>query len=62
MLKTFKQRRHVRIEQAESIILRYGYQRQRAAAALELAMMHPSQPLFNVKAPGFRQQKLLGLK
>jgi len=42
-------------------VLRYGYQRQRAAAAMELAMMHPGQPLFNVKAPGFRQKKLLGL-
>jgi uncharacterized protein (TIGR02270 family) len=43
-------------------VLRYGYQRQRAAAAIELAMMHPGTPLFNVEAPGFRQQKLLGLK
>jgi hypothetical protein len=43
-------------------VLRYGYQRQRAAAAIELAMMKPDQPLFEVRAPGFRQQKLLGLK
>jgi uncharacterized protein (TIGR02270 family) len=43
-------------------VLRYGYQRQRAAAAIELAMMHPGTPLFNVAAPGFRQQRLLGLK
>ena len=43
-------------------VLKYGYQRQRAAAALELAMMRPGQPLFNVKAPGFRQQTVLGLK
>lgn len=43
-------------------VLKYGYQRQRAAAAIELAMMHPGTPLFNVKAPGFRQQQLLGLK
>ena len=43
-------------------VLRHGYQRQRAASALELYMMKPGQPLFNVKAPGFRQQKLLGLK
>jgi len=43
-------------------VLRYGYQRQRAAAAIELAMMKPGQPLFEVRAPGFRQQKLLGLK
>jgi uncharacterized protein (TIGR02270 family) len=43
-------------------VLRYGYQRQRAAAAIELAMMNPGTPLFNVAAPGFRQQRLLGLK
>ncbi len=43
-------------------ILRYGYQRQRAAAAIESAMMNPGQPLFEVRAPGFRQQRLLGLK
>ena len=43
-------------------VLRYGYQRQRAAAALELAIMNPSTPLFNVCAPGFRQKQLLGLK
>ena len=43
-------------------VLKYGYQRQRAAAALELAMMRQGQPLFNVKAPGFRQQTVLGLK
>jgi uncharacterized protein (TIGR02270 family) len=43
-------------------VLRHGFQRQRAAAALELAMMNPGQPLFEVRAPGFRQQKLLGLK
>ncbi len=43
-------------------VLRYGYQRQRAAAALELALMHPDEPLFNVCAPGFRQKQLLGLK
>jgi len=43
-------------------VLRNGYQRQRAAAAIELAMLHPGQPLFEVRAPGFRQQKILGLK
>jgi uncharacterized protein (TIGR02270 family) len=42
-------------------VLRYGFQRQRAASAIELSMMKPGQPLFNVKAPGFRQQELLGL-
>lgn len=49
-------------EQQCQQVLRYGYQRQRAAAAIELAMMRPGQPLFEVRAPGFRQQKLLGLK
>ncbi|MFA7060508.1 MAG: TIGR02270 family protein [Pedobacter sp.] len=43
-------------------LLRYGYQRQRHAAALELAIRNPGQPLFNVRAPGFRQKQLLGLK
>jgi hypothetical protein len=43
-------------------MLRYSYQRQRAAAAIELAMIHPGTPLFNVKTPGFRQQVVLGLK
>jgi uncharacterized protein (TIGR02270 family) len=36
-------------------VLRKGYQRQRAAAALELAMREPGKPLFEVRAPGFRQ-------
>jgi uncharacterized protein (TIGR02270 family) len=42
-------------------VLRNGRQRHRAAAALELAMRQPGQPLFNTSAPGFRQQALLGL-
>jgi uncharacterized protein (TIGR02270 family) len=37
-------------------VLRSGKQRQRAAAALELALRSPGQPLFNVAAPGFRQK------
>jgi uncharacterized protein (TIGR02270 family) len=41
------------------LVLRTGFQRQRAAAAIELAMLHPGQPLFEVRAPGCRQQKLL---
>jgi uncharacterized protein (TIGR02270 family) len=40
-------------------VLRNGRQRQRAAAALELALQQPGQPLFEVRAPGFRQQQLL---
>lgn len=43
-------------------VLGNGYQRQRAAAALELAIRQPGQPLFEVRAPGFRQQEWLGLK
>lgn len=43
-------------------VLCYGYQRQRYAAALELSMMNPGQPLFNVCAPAWRQKQLLGLK
>ena len=42
-------------------VLRTGKQRQRMAAAIELAMRQPGQPLFNTNAPGFRQMKLLGL-
>jgi uncharacterized protein (TIGR02270 family) len=42
------------------VVLRDGYQRQRAAAALELAIRQPGTALFNVKAPGFRQIQLLG--
>jgi uncharacterized protein (TIGR02270 family) len=43
-------------------VLRIGKQRQRAAAALELVLKRPGQPLFEVRAPGFRQQQMLGLK
>jgi uncharacterized protein (TIGR02270 family) len=43
-------------------VLRIGRQRQRAAAALELAIRRPGQPLFNVAAPGFRQQQVLGVR
>jgi uncharacterized protein (TIGR02270 family) len=43
-------------------VLRTGRQRQRAAAALELAILQPGQSLFNVLAPGFRQQQMLGIK
>jgi len=43
-------------------VLRTGSQRQRYAAALELVMIKPGQPLFEVRAPGGRQKKLLELK
>jgi uncharacterized protein (TIGR02270 family) len=36
-----------------------GLQRQRAAAAIELALLKPGRPLFEVRAPGIRQQHLL---
>jgi uncharacterized protein (TIGR02270 family) len=39
--------------------LKNGYQRQRAAAALELAILKPGRPLFEVRAPGWRQQAML---
>jgi len=39
--------------------LKTGYQRQRAAAALELAILKPGRPLFEVRAPGWRQQGML---
>ena len=40
-------------------ILNTGFQRQRRAAALELALLQKDEPLFNTSAPGFRQQQLL---
>lgn len=40
-------------------VLREGYQRQRIGAALELALMRPDAPLFEWRAPAFRQQKML---
>jgi uncharacterized protein (TIGR02270 family) len=40
-------------------VLRTGYQRQRAAAAMELAMLQPHQPLFEVRARGSWQQQWL---
>ncbi len=43
-------------------VLRIGRQRQRAAAALELAITQPDQPLFEVRAPALRQKQILGLK
>ena len=41
-------------------ILREGKQRSRAAAALELAIAAPGKPLFEVRAPGFRQKAAVG--
>lgn len=42
-------------------VLKTGRQRQRAAAALEMAFLQPGQPLFEVRARGDRQQQILGL-
>jgi uncharacterized protein (TIGR02270 family) len=43
-------------------VLRIGKQRQRAAAALELALLRPGSVLFEVRAPGFRQQEMLNYR
>ncbi len=40
-------------------VLINGFQRQRMAAAMELTLLHPGRPLFEVRAPGYRQQRLL---
>lgn len=40
-------------------VLATGYQRQRAAAALERALARPGTALFNTRAPGYRQAALL---
>jgi uncharacterized protein (TIGR02270 family) len=40
-------------------ILRDGYQRQRIAAALYLSLMQPGTPLFECRAPAWRQQRWL---
>jgi uncharacterized protein (TIGR02270 family) len=48
----------INVESAAEV-LRTGRQRQRAAAALELALLTPGKPLFEVRAPGFRQLRLL---
>jgi uncharacterized protein (TIGR02270 family) len=40
-------------------VLRSGMQRQRHAAALELALMDPRSPLFETRAPGLRQRQTL---
>lgn len=42
-------------------VLRAGFQRQRTAAAYELALLQPNKPLFETRAPGFRQQEWLGV-
>jgi uncharacterized protein (TIGR02270 family) len=41
-------------------VLKNGYQRQRRAAAMELAIFEQQQPLFNTSATAKRQSQLLG--
>jgi hypothetical protein len=48
----------ISVEQCRTV-LRSGFQRQRAAAALELALLAPGKPLFEIRSPGFRQQQQL---
>lgn len=48
----------ISVEQCQKV-LREGYQRQRRAAALELALLQPDEPLFNTSAPGLLQQRWL---
>jgi len=43
-------------------VLHNGCQRQRAAAALGLAINKPGKPLFEICTPRFRQERILGLK
>lgn len=52
--------RTISMENCRYVLLK-GFQRQRMAAAIELALLHPGQPLFEVRAPGFRQQRGLAL-
>lgn len=42
-----------------NVVLRQGYQRQREAAALELAILQPGTPLFEIRARGGRQKQQL---
>ncbi|MGD8590908.1 MAG: TIGR02270 family protein [Chromatiales bacterium] len=42
-------------------VLKNGFQRQRRAAALELALLNPNEPLFNTSAPAKRQMRKLGV-
>ncbi len=45
------------IDESSAIVaLRTGAQRQRAAAAIELALLQAESPLFEVRAPGFKQR------
>jgi uncharacterized protein (TIGR02270 family) len=43
-------------------VLKTGYQCRRRAAAMALSKINPGEPLFEVRAPGFRQKQLLGVR
>jgi uncharacterized protein (TIGR02270 family) len=43
------------------LVLQQGRQRQRIDAAIQSLLLSPGQPLFEVRAPGRRQKRLLGL-
>ena len=40
-------------------VLKDGFQRQRIAAAIYLSLLNPGTPLFEWRAPAWRQQRLL---
>lgn len=52
---------HPITDEALQAALKTAYQRQRIAAAMELAIRHPGRPLFAWRAPGDRQKKILGV-
>ena len=52
--------RPISVENCRDVLAR-GFQRQRIAAALELALMNPGRPLFETRARGIYQQRLLGI-
>jgi uncharacterized protein (TIGR02270 family) len=43
-------------------VLKIGQQRQRAAAALEMALQQRGRPVFEIRAPGYRQQQELRIE
>ena len=49
-------------EEQCQLVLKTGMQRQRVAAAMELALIQINTPLFETRAPGLKQQRLLGVK
>jgi uncharacterized protein (TIGR02270 family) len=51
--------REINVESARQVLVD-GKQRQRAAAALELALLQPAEPLFEIRARGSWQQRWLG--